>query len=666
MELTEEIDFTQEEIEIFINGESRFAIWLIEYVNENSKDEDNLKEEYENILESKRKWWQEFQWEWFLEISKVDTVLDAEISPDKGVIIPLVVKIILAQRNGDVEGEAWAYRELAFEEYHDGDKNTLFKDIYAETVWKLLRKAITLDPNNIQIFLDYVGLWYQANLTVATTWSLAYSLPYLISCKMGLEDEFISNIEIQGINISSLMPREEIQASLNTAAEEVIDILSRTISVLRSDPVFRKRNEESYRQIVDYYWVNFQSKLAAWVDIFTGSRPKLLSKSFDSSNYTNIFSYETEILSLHNSDSTNEEVQTWHSFQCNLSRSGNVAQEVTPPLVEKWQFNQIEARIDSSPVCLDGLLMFGTTSGEVCALDADSGSLVWKFKAEAGIYSSLAANSNVTCFGCSNGHFYALETRTGNLLWEFQDPSKCFDSKSGVLIVDDLLFFSTEKLYAIDIKTGRKFFEEEADNGNAGGGVAVRNGIVYAGFYKKICAFDIHQKKVLWKSLSSYGKVKSGPVLGLDMIYYGTNYWTLVAIDEKTGNIKWMVDISELNPDRFTLCSFLESYPVIDYDRVFFGCPNGFIYALDALTGNWIWSFDTEAYVSSSPIISGSIMYFFSERGCLHAINKNTGEEFWKHEFQVSHLSSSPIVCNKKIYIGLDKMYCFESATQDL
>ena len=149
----------------------------------------------------------------------------------------------------------------------------------------------------------------------------------------------------------------------------------------------------------------------------------------------------------------------------------------------------------------------------------------------------------------------------------------------------------------------------------------------------------------------------------MEWFFYGTNLASIVCLNSTTGKEQWILDMSELNPTRFKSFYSVESTPVVDYDRVYFGSPHGFLYAVDALTGNWIWHFDTEAYISSSPVISGDFVYIFTEKGCLHAINKDTGKELWKHEFKINRLSSSPIISDGVLFIGLDKMYCFETST---
>ncbi len=76
----------------------------------------------------------------------------------------------------------------------------------------------------------------------------------------------------------------------------------------------------------------------------------------------------------------------------------------------------------AQPTVLDGSLFVGSASGQVQALQADSGCVKWTFQANAAVRSAILAvplgDKHALLFGDQYGWFYSLEAETGRLLWK--------------------------------------------------------------------------------------------------------------------------------------------------------------------------------------------------------------------------------------------------------
>jgi polyvinyl alcohol dehydrogenase (cytochrome) len=89
----------------------------------------------------------------------------------------------------------------------------------------------------------------------------------------------------------------------------------------------------------------------------------------------------------------------------------------------KWAFNLgdvTEAR--SQPAVFGRYVFIGATTGELYALDADSGCTLWGFAAASGIRSGVAigdaAGTVAVFFSDSTANVYALNAETGKLIWK--------------------------------------------------------------------------------------------------------------------------------------------------------------------------------------------------------------------------------------------------------
>lgn len=104
------------------------------------------------------------------------------------------------------------------------------------------------------------------------------------------------------------------------------------------------------------------------------------------------------------------------------ARAGLSAADV-PNLELKWAFGvPAVSTMSGHPVVADGRLFFGTFSGLVVALDAQSGCALWVFEADGGVRTSLtlgrlADGSLHLFFGDLAGKVYAIDPETGKERW---------------------------------------------------------------------------------------------------------------------------------------------------------------------------------------------------------------------------------------------------------
>ena len=443
--------------------------WKIQFVVDHSQSEDKLKKELENITEAKKKWWKNHSWKWFVEISKINTVLDDQLSPDKKAIISLIEDIVSAKKAGDSESEAIAYRELVWDQYHE-KPHALSQD---DTLWELLRTAIELDPQNGKLLFDYVGLWYQYHFIPEPDLFMLKCCFFYCLIVADEEEQEESDMKIE--YFSKLSEHEYFSGSNYSDIENKLDSYSGNVfyfaqillKALVVSTENRNKYSNKYRELLNYHWTNIQNIIPSWIDLITGSRPKLLElwghtptaktnvHAFDRFNSKPIIleSYKCKnmMLAQHNSTYLKEKVE-----------------EAKPPLVCKWAFHNLDSLINPNPIVKDSLLIFSTQSGCIYALDKISGKKIWSFKSHGKVYSSPSANSDLICFACSRGNVYVLKAQTGELLWTINDTSGCTYSEYYVALLENWILFSRGELYKINVKTGDAFSIKNIDSQDAG------------------------------------------------------------------------------------------------------------------------------------------------------------------------------------------------------
>lgn len=133
----------------------------------------------------------------------------------------------------------------------------------------------------------------------------------------------------------------------------------------------------------------------------------------------------------------------------------------------KWKFSTGGA-VRSTPCIYDGIVYFGSWDQFVYAVDQYSGKLIWKFQTKSdaenhlleGIQTSVSADNGRVFIGSRDGYFYALDARNGKLEWQYSTWPSWISSTS--VVKDDTVFFTTSDthlLIALDAASGKEKFK---------------------------------------------------------------------------------------------------------------------------------------------------------------------------------------------------------------
>lgn len=148
----------------------------------------------------------------------------------------------------------------------------------------------------------------------------------------------------------------------------------------------------------------------------------------------------------------------WPTIHHDVARSGRTADEVRGPYAKRWvRFFPGEimtTRLEA--IVAEGRVFVGTYSGNLYALNDDSGETLWKFAAGGPILHSPAVDAGVVFFGCEDGFVRALDAKSGRPIW--RAPEKPvpggFDTSPAVFKGRVLLGARNGVFYAMEAKTG--------------------------------------------------------------------------------------------------------------------------------------------------------------------------------------------------------------------
>ena len=341
--------------------------------------------------------------------------------------------------------------------------------------------------------------------------------------------------------------------------------------------------------------------------------------------------------------------------------------------VEKlWEF-PISSPIYSSPLSVDNLIVFGSESGTLYAVDK-SGQARWQFQApSAEIFARPQSDGKLIFFGATNQNFYALDIR-GRLQWQFSAEERI---KSSPAVADGVVYLTSYDghVYALKAESGQKIWQFPARPPSPATGKAaslpaaepldpppgefsysspaVQNGVLYAGNMDgHLYAIGALDGKLKWRFKTGAG-VTSSPWVQDEWVYVGSKDDHLYALDSTTGNLKW----------KFKAGDDVFGSPVVKDGVLFVGANDKNFYALDAYTGQEKCHFATKGPIQSVGAFYENLIFFGGgqDDGALYALRRTNCKPFFS--FQTGYkIESDPIVERDCIYVtsGDRKLYALK------
>ncbi len=156
----------------------------------------------------------------------------------------------------------------------------------------------------------------------------------------------------------------------------------------------------------------------------------------------------------------------------------------------RWKFTTGDV-VHASPAVANGVVYVGSWDRYLYALDAATGAVRWKFLTgddriihnQIGITSSAAVANGIVYFGCRDSHLYALNAADGTLRWKHDEHGSWVVASPA--IYDGSVFFTTSderKFFALDAQTGRERFST-AYGAFAYSSPSIAGGVAYFGSF---------------------------------------------------------------------------------------------------------------------------------------------------------------------------------------
>ncbi len=253
----------------------------------------------------------------------------------------------------------------------------------------------------------------------------------------------------------------------------------------------------------------------------------------------------------------------------------------------RWVFPSSTGDDDIKPTALygssavdGGTIYIPTYSNKLYAVDLGTGELKWAspFSADDSLVGGAVASEGMVFFGSTDGNVYALDRETGLQAWSF----KTDDGVWSAPVLEGTTLYVTSldgHLYALDAGTGDELWSFKTDAGVAATPVlSEQDGLIYVGgFDGRLRAIDIATHKERWaKEASNW--FWATPLLANGVVYAASMDHSVYAINADSGEDQWA------NP--FDADAEIRAAPVIAGEILIVIDRDGNLHALDPLDGS--------------------------------------------------------------------------------
>jgi len=200
---------------------------------------------------------------------------------------------------------------------------------------------------------------------------------------------------------------------------------------------------------------------------------------------------------------------------------------------------------ETSPAVVGKRVYVGDWLGDVYALDARNGDVIWREHVGGAVKGAIAVSGNRVYVGAYDGHVYAFSARTGRRIWRGSaDPRFLGNSQfysTPAAAYGRVYIGSTDgKVYSFGATTGHRIWSH-GTGGYVYGSPAVWNRLVLVGSYShRFYAFDAATGDVRW-TFKANGPISGSATVIDGVVYFATltKHGRTYALSARSGKQLW-------------------------------------------------------------------------------------------------------------------------------
>ncbi|KGE12693.1 PQQ-binding-like beta-propeller repeat protein [Sphingobacterium deserti] len=300
-----------------------------------------------------------------------------------------------------------------------------------------------------------------------------------------------------------------------------------------------------------------------------------------------------------------------------------------------WRFNTKNSVKQKMRIAA-GILVTTDVEGNVYALDAETGALIWQKELHLGRtlpnYMSAGALQDNVYYTGFGSYLSALDLQTGQLLWKNRDwnggqamPGELYATATSLITGANW-----NSLFLHDRRTGKLLWSKK-DEGIRfrSSGIAMDGQHLFVAGLNTLFVLDEPSGKEIRKhTFSEDFKSMGSPLVHDDLLVVPTGNCGIMAVDKQSLEKRWHFTTREsliytssyTSPERHELVATVESAVVPFKDYFVFGGSDGFLYMVDR-RGKLIAELEIGAPILGDPFIADDEIFITDFAGNVHRIH---------------------------------------------
>ena len=279
--------------------------------------------------------------------------------------------------------------------------------------------------------------------------------------------------------------------------------------------------------------------------------------------------------------------------------------------------------------------VYATTSyGELVALDAASGAVIWRQRVDAPISGAPATDGEAVYVSGRDGSAWAVNAADGKVIWQvIGTPGKtAYIGTAAPTVGDRAVIFPSaagDLMAVLKIGGGTKIWQSSLAGKRLGrayaltydvtGDAVIAGKTLYAGSGSgRTVAISASSGERIW----SAGEGALGPVaVAGGSIFLVNDEAKLVRLDASTGEVIWSVAMPYFTKEKIKKREgiFAHYGPILAGGRVMVVSSDGVLRAFDPTNGTLTYTAEIPGGAAAQPAVAGGTLYVVGGNGPLHA-----------------------------------------------
>ena len=280
----------------------------------------------------------------------------------------------------------------------------------------------------------------------------------------------------------------------------------------------------------------------------------------------------------------------------------------------------------------DGRLYITTGMGEVAALDAADGKVLWKVKPAGPLRGSPTIALNAVFVMTQANQLIALSAADGTQQWS----RAASVGQTGVFGVAApavgqstvIAGFSTGELIAYRYENGRELWSDALARTSLSTTVGVltdidadpiidRGRVFALGQGGRMAAYELVTGQRIWE-LNLAGI--STPAVAGDWVFTLTDDAKLLCIARATGKVRWMTQLMRYKNEKKKKDQVFWTGPVLAGDRLWIANSRGEVHSASVADGRVVLAAQVGSPVTLAPVVANSTLYILDDSGKITAL----------------------------------------------